>query len=140
MGGIMKRVLLIDDHDEIRRLIRDFLEPAGYDVLDAESVDAGLELTRDIALDVLITDICMPGKNGLRAMAEFKERDPALRVIAISGGPAAPTKEDGVRTVYHDLLQEAAESGAHCTLLKPFDREELLNAISGTSTETNAAL
>ena len=126
----MKRILLIDDHDEIRRLLREFLEPSGYHVTDAASVDEALALQDGAQFDLLVTDICMPGKNGLRAIADFKATSPKIRVIAISGGPAAGTTQDGSRTVYHDLLDEAIEMGAESALIKPFDREQLLNAVS----------
>jgi DNA-binding response OmpR family regulator len=61
----MKRILVIDDDDQVRVMLRDVLEHAGYQVLQAQDGNVGLQLFRAHAVDLIITYIIMPVKDGL---------------------------------------------------------------------------
>ena len=130
----MKRVLVIEDDGSVRSLIRKILEGEGYEVLEAPDGDQGVRTFRDERPDLVLTDIFMPEKEGLETISELGLLDPAVRVIAISGG--------GNMGILNPLPM-AAKLGAVRTLAKPFGRRELLEAVvaaledPGTSSPEN---
>ena len=132
----MKRVLVIEDDGSVRSLIRKILEGEGYEVLEAPDGDQGVRTFRDERPDLVLTDIFMPEKEGLETISELGLLDPAVRVIAISGG--------GNMGILNPLPM-AAKLGAVRTLAKPFGRRELLEAVAaaledlGTSSPENLA-
>lgn len=84
----------------------------------------GLELTRlarDTHLDVVITDVMMPERDGLEVITELRKSHPSIRIIATSGGGAAMEAAD--------CLYVAKRLGAHATLKKPFNQAQLLKAL-----------
>ncbi len=117
----MARILIIDDDDIIRRMLRLMLTKAGYDVLDAADGKEGIELFRENNVDLVITDLIMPEKEGLEMIMELKTDFPDVKIIAMSGG--AQMGPEG-------YLQLADALGAQQTLKKPIARQELLGAIA----------
>ena len=116
----MTRILLIDDDVQVREMLRQMLERAGYEVVDASSGREGLEHYQAAAIDLIITDILMPDQDGLETIRELRRLAPAAKIIAISGGG-----QSGLL----DLLPIAEKLGAQCTLRKPLRRLELLEAV-----------
>jgi len=116
----MKRVLIIDDDDQFREMLRFMVERAGYEVEEAEDGEIGIELQQQSPFDLIITDIIMPNKEGIGTIVELKNDYPELKIIAISGGG---------RVVPNDYLDIAEKLGAHRTLSKPFERKELIQTI-----------
>ncbi len=117
----MTRILVIDDEDEIRAIIRKSLERDGYQVTDASNANVGMKLCQEEPFDLVITDIVMPEKDGIEAIGEIRRYFPKTKIIAISGGSQ--------RLKANDVLHTAGILGAQCTLSKPFELEELLNAV-----------
>src|SRR5712691_11050547 len=116
----MTRILLIDDDALVRDILRQMLERAGYDVVEAASGRDGLQQYQSTAIDLIITDILMPDQDGLETIQELRRLAPEAKIIAISGGG-----QSGLL----DLLPIAEKLGAQCTLRKPLRRQELLEAI-----------
>src|SRR5713101_6862693 len=116
----MTRILLIDDDALARDMLRQMLERAGYDVVDAASGREGLQQYQASAIDLIITDILMPDQDGLETIQELRRLAPEAKIIAISGGG---------QTGLLDLLPVAEKLGAQCTLRKPLRRQELLEAV-----------
>jgi YesN/AraC family two-component response regulator len=116
----MARVLIIDDEPTLRATLRDMLEDDGYDVLDAPDGEKGLVLLRHNAVDVVLTDIMMPEKEGLETIQEIKQAHPTARIVAMSGGGT---------TGNLSYLNIADKLGAHHVLAKPFARQDLLSAL-----------
>jgi diguanylate cyclase (GGDEF)-like protein len=106
-------VLLVDDERFARTVYSDYLRVAGYDVQVAESADAALAALRARRFDLLITDIILPGADGLELLGEAKRLDPNLEVIVI-------TALDRV-----DPAVRAMKSGASDYLVKPVTPEAL---------------
>jgi DNA-binding NtrC family response regulator len=82
----MARILIIDDDEPIRRTLRRMLELAGYDVVEAADGREGVELYKADSVDLVLTDLIMPEKEGIQAAAELRHYDPEVKIIAISGG------------------------------------------------------
>jgi DNA-binding response OmpR family regulator len=116
----MARILVIDDDPQVQDMLKQFLERAGYEVGVAPDGNAGLILHRAHPADLIITDIVMPGKEGLETIMECRRDFPAVRIIAISGGGKIGP---------HDYLNTARAMGAQRTFSKPFDLQELLAAV-----------
>jgi CheY-like chemotaxis protein len=117
----MIHVLVIDDEAPIRALVRQMLEAAGYQVSEAADGAAGITLLRTLPVALLITDLFMPGQEGIQTILEVCQHFPQVKLLAISGG----AKRSNL-----NLLPEASAFGAHSTLAKPFTRQELLDAVS----------
>jgi DNA-binding response OmpR family regulator len=116
----MARILLIEDNDLIRTLLRDSLAFAGHTVIEARNGKEGLELFRQAGTDLVLTDIVMPEKEGLAVLMELRKSHPAVNIIAMSGGGLGSGR---------DYLAAAKLLGAAKVLLKPFPIEVLLAAI-----------
>ena len=117
----MTCILVIDDDPASCYLVKTILEHAGYQVLLAGGGDEGLRLFRNHAIDVVITDILMPGTDGLAVIRELLTIAPDIKIIALSGGGMILTAETS--------LHVARKMGAFESLAKPFVRTELLAAV-----------
>ncbi len=104
-----ERILIIDDETEIRLLLKEILEGDGYAVCLADGGAAGLAVLEREHIDVVITDIIMPDKEGLETIMEIKQNWPALKIIAMSGALQRVT-----------YLELADRFGVNACLAKPF--------------------
>ncbi|WP_221028827.1 response regulator [Actomonas aquatica] len=117
----MPRILIADDNDELLEFQRLFLNENGYNVLTATNGDEAVRLIRENDdIDLLVTDVLMPDKEGVETILELRSIAPDLPVIAISGG-------GHVGAV--DYLQLARSAGAKATLAKPCPPSVLLATI-----------
>ena len=110
----MARVMLVDDEQQIRNMMRKMLENREHTFFEAENGVQALERYREARPDLVITDILMPEKGGLALIAEIKKINPAQRIIAISGGG-----KDGKLC----FLSTAKAINGVTTLKKPFTME-----------------
>jgi CheY-like chemotaxis protein len=78
-------VLIVDDDEYFRALARTIVEPCGFEVLEADGVTACLEALRARAVDAVILDIVMPGRDGIEALRELKTISPETKVLTVSG-------------------------------------------------------
>ena len=117
----MALILIIDDEEQVLHLLRETLTREGHQVISAQDGVAGLEAFRRNRVDLVITDILMPEKDGLDTIREMVALEPKVRIIAISGGG---------RIGVLDFLPVAEVFGAMHTLTKPFERQELLDAVN----------
>jgi CheY-like chemotaxis protein len=127
----MTRIIVIDDEEDIRNVLVEVLERAGYDVDTAQDSDAGLQLMRTKGADLVITDIIMPGKDGVDTAYQIRMEFPNTRIIVISGGGnVMPMEYEPGAIKTSAYLASADAAGADMTLTKPFDRNEILEAVS----------
>jgi DNA-binding response OmpR family regulator len=118
VSGIV--VCVIEDDDDVRKFIRATLERAGFAVVDASNGEAGIKIVERVAVDVVVTDIVMPEREGLETIMDLKKRFPLLPILAISGqGKVGPK----------DYLQLAAALGADDVLTKPFSPKDLVGKV-----------
>ncbi|MBL8071545.1 MAG: response regulator [Nitrospira sp.] len=116
------RVLVVDDEDSIRSLLRMMLAQAGYDVEEAEDGGRAVEVLNSgdnpLMVDVIICDIRMPRINGVEAIAYFRAQYPSLPVIVLTG--------------YHDeqLASSLRKQGVVECLEKPAEREQILASVA----------
>jgi len=111
------RVLLVDDEPYIREILSRWLVDEGYVCDQADDADSALRLLAAGDLDLMISDIRMPGRSGLELLDEARSRYPDLAVIMLT---AVDDRETAIRTL---------EAGAFGYVIKPFDRNELLISV-----------
>jgi CheY-like chemotaxis protein len=117
----MPSILVVDDEQQIRQLIREMLEQAGYHVTEARDGKEALEHYRLAPADVVIMDILMPDQDGLEATTTLRREFPNVKVIAITGG------NDMIGIL--NFLDVARMLGAHRALQKPFEMKTLLDIV-----------
>jgi len=84
-GGGTERVLVVEDEDSLRSLVRETLRRYGYDVVDASNADAALVAAAQSEPDILVTDIVMPGTGGHELAARMRESHPRAAILYMSG-------------------------------------------------------
>ena len=119
-ASVQHSILVIDDDKNIRTLLRTILEREGYRVVDALDGDKGIRRYQESPTDLVITDLIMPGKEGIETIRDLRREFPHVKIIAVSGGG---------RIGPDSYLKMAKGVGALRTLSKPFDRLALLKAI-----------
>jgi CheY-like chemotaxis protein len=115
------RVLVVDDEDVLRSTLRDICLDAGHHVLEARNAREALELLATQEVDVVCTDLGMPGMNGWQLADEIRARWPHLRVGLMTGW--------GVRIE----PEEVQSHNVHFLISKPFSVEEILEALASTA-------
>ena len=116
----MARILIIDDHAPTRDILRQALERAGHEVVEAPDGRVGITRQRAMPAEVIITDILMPEQEGFETIRELRRDFPTTGIIAISGGG-----QIGCDT----LLAIAERLGAQRVLQKPFGLQDMLDAV-----------
>ena len=116
----MVRILIIDDDPQILDMLGQVLEREGYDIVKASNGREGIKLYRENPVDLIITDIIMPEKEGIETIFELRKDFPDLKIIAISGGGRIDPEE---------YLFVAQKLGVQRTFAKPIARAELLKAV-----------
>jgi DNA-binding response OmpR family regulator len=116
-------VLVIDDDLAVRGMLRKMLMSEGFTVLEAANGIEGMrQLNENRDIEIVVTDLIMPDKEGIETIKEIRQTAPEIRIIAISGGGKWSAE---------DYLRIAERLGADATLCKPFLKKELLDTISG---------
>lgn len=110
-------ILIVEDEDEIRRLLHEFLEKNGYDVMTAADGQQALKMAEENVPDLVITDLLLPKEHGVDVMQHMKDRF-FLPVIAISGIYKKSEVMNKLDDIYVDGFFE-----------KPLNLEELLGCI-----------
>jgi DNA-binding response OmpR family regulator len=114
----MKRILVIDDDQDVRSCVRNILEQSGYTVLEAENGSVGIDIFRQNTVDLVIVDLFMPEKEGIETIIELRKGYADLKILAISGGIPGYGPDH--------FLHIAQKLGADGSLDKPFNMQQLL--------------
>lgn len=119
----MERILIIDDEAAIREMLRQMLEREGFSVVTMPNGNGVLELQRKDPVDLVITDLIMPEKEGISTIKELKDHFPDLKIIAMTGGGRLGEQ------ITETYLTMAKKLGATKTFSKPISRTKLLELI-----------
>ncbi len=111
-------ILLVDDDKTVLSMLEQGLSELGYRVIPASQGADAIALHQDNDIDIVVTDILMPEKDGLELMMALREKGSASKIIAMSGSNPA-----------NNYLKHAKLFGAKETLQKPFQLEVLTQAI-----------
>jgi len=113
----MTKILLVEDEERVRSLLKEVLESAGYEIQEASSGKEALQRYAQSRPDLILTDIVMPDTEGIEMIIKIRKNDAKVKIIAMSGG---------------DYLEMAKKLGADGTLTKPFSNQVLLDAVKAT--------
>ncbi len=116
----MAEIMVVDDEEQIRMMIKQLLEREGHKVIAISNGAEAVRAYRRNPVDLIITDLIMPDKEGIEIITELKREFPEVKIIAMSGGG---------RVGPDNYLFLAEKLGAQRTFSKPFDPQELLSAI-----------
>jgi CheY-like chemotaxis protein len=119
-GAKALQVLVVDDEPDVRLSLREILERAGHEVVEANDGSAAIRAYRRSRPACTITDILLPRKGGLHLIREILELNPAAKILAISGG--------GQRGKLNFLSTARTFPGVR-TLKKPFQIEDLFDVL-----------
>ena len=115
--GENARILVVDDDENIRRVLATILEEEGYDVETVDTARKATERTKRGFFNLALIDIRLPDMEGIEVLTRMKDTVPRMRKIIITG---YPTLQNAV---------EAVNRGADAYVLKPFDVEKILTTI-----------
>ena len=111
------RILIIDDDENIRKVLTTILEDEGYDVESVDTAKKAIERTRRKFYNLALIDIRLPDMEGIELLTKMKNTTPKIRKLIITG---YPTLQNAV---------EAVNRGADAYIMKPFDMEKVLEEI-----------
>ena len=115
--GETTRILIVDDDENIRKVLTTILEDEGYDVESVDTAKKAIERTRRKFYNLALIDIRLPDMEGIELLTKMKNTTPKIRKIIITG---YPTLQNAV---------EAVNRGADAYIMKPFDMEKVLEEI-----------
>ena len=118
----MSKILIVDDEKNIRNILCESLKREAHDIYEASSGQEATDILDANPIDLMITDLVMPGKTGLDLIMEIKEKIPDLNIIAISGG-------GGINGRF-DYLPIAQLIGANNIIRKPFSVADIKKMVS----------
>jgi len=119
------RILVVDDEQLVRELTTQVLERAGYEVLAVESAQQALELLTRDDVDLVVTDVVMPGLSGVELLAEIRGTRSDLPVLLMTGGSHEPER-----------TTRALDAGASAIVYKPFSHVDLTDAVAAALAES----
>ena len=96
------RILVVDDDPDIRGVIREFLEPEGYEVRSAANAREAFGILGFEEVDLVLTDLVMPDREGIEMIQEIRHRFPGVKTVAMSG--AKPLNSSLLRLTLQQVL------------------------------------
>ena len=127
IGGLLstssaiRRILVVDDDASLRNLLAQTLEGSGFQAFTAEDGREARQQIEEHRIDLVITDLAMPGEEGMELIRALRKDQPDVKIVAMSGAFGT------------DVLRAARALGAHISLVKPLSKETLLQSIDQLS-------
>ena len=113
-----ERILIVDDDEAIRHLLRRILEREGYTTESAANAEAAIDFLKKQSFDLVVSDVVMPGKSGIQLLEEIRINYPNISTLMISGNSTKKTAESVI------------SKGAYDFLLKPFQKKQVVISVS----------
>jgi CheY-like chemotaxis protein len=114
------RVLVLEDDEVVRSIIRRMLLRGGYEIIEADTTRSGLEKTWSLEADVVLGDMCLGRRDGISVMAAIRHARPGMPLVAVSG-----RSED---EIWARFSAEGLRESVWC-LPKPFTQDDLLGTL-----------
>ena len=120
-------ILVVDDEDIVQSLVRDALEDEGHVVYTCSSGEDAVHILQNEPIELLITDIRMPGMDGTQLVERAREMNPAIGVVFMTGYASLTSAKDAIK------------QGALDYIMKPFELSEIRQAVSNAISKLNVA-
>jgi len=117
----MAKILLVEDDDEVRSVLKTLLQEEGHEVSEAAEGNAAIEQFLKLSVDLVVTDLVMPDKEGLETIIDLRRTHPDVKIMAMSGGG---------RNSPQDYLDMAKRLGAIEVIAKPFSIDDFLRCVN----------
>lgn len=117
----MARILVVDDEKDMRDMLCNLLSVSRHEIAEAENGSQALDLMSNETYDLVLTDVVMPDIDGIELIMKIRERVPAQKIIAMSGG-------GGIEGRY-DYLEITRLVGANQIMQKPFTMQQLKDSV-----------
>jgi two-component system, chemotaxis family, chemotaxis protein CheY len=114
----MPKIMVVDDSEFMRKVLRNILEAGGHKVIEARSADEALERFVREGADVITMDIVMPDKDGIEAVRRLKEFNSKAKIIMISA------------LGHQKTVMKSLEAGAVDFIIKPFTADDVLESVN----------
>ena len=118
----MPRILLVEDDERVRLMLKDLLESEGYEIQEASNGREALQSFASSLPDLVLTDLVMPDTEGIEMIIKMRKSNRNVKIVAMSGGV--------------DYLNLAKQLGALRTLTKPFSNQAVLDVVKATLEDT----
>jgi len=118
----MARILLVEDDERVRLMLKDLLESEGYEIQEASNGKEALKSFASSLPDLVLTDLVMPDTEGIEMIIKMRKSNRNVKIVAMSGGV--------------DYLNLAKQLGALRTLTKPFSNQAVLDVVKETLEDT----
>src|SRR5579862_1832419 len=130
----MARILVVDDEEGIRAFLTEALDGQDYDVVAASDGTEAAALLDRQSFDVVVTDLKMPGRNGLELLAKIRAEMPEAQVILLTAHATVDSAVAAMKTGAFDYLQKPVGSPAALRMLvaRAIERRQLLAAREGS--------
>ena len=119
--GKLRKILIVDDEEDLRKTLCEFLEEKGYKTVEARSGEEAIQKVKENGFQIIFMDIKLQGMNGAETYKFIKKIDPKTRTVMMTG------------YAVEDLVNEAIENNAYCCLYKPFVLNQVLTTIEQIS-------
>ncbi len=127
VSGVHGKIMIIEDEEEVREILKLHLESAGYEVIEAEDGEKAIEKMKEgsnlLRVGLIITDIRMPKINGVEAIEYLREHAPSKPIMVVTGYPDT------------DLAISLMQKGVKEYLVKPVEKEKLLEKVKAVLAE-----
>jgi DNA-binding response OmpR family regulator len=117
----MTKILIVEDDQQLREMLKQLLEGESFEVIDSGDGEEAIKTLHENEVDLMITDIIMPEKDGVSLVRDLRKQFPDLKIIAISGGSRHIDPQNPLKIV--------EKMGVDRTLTKPFKLSELLDVV-----------
>jgi len=114
----MARIMVVDDSEFMRRVLRNILEAGGHSVIEAGSAAEAVERYSKEGADLVTMDIVMPSMDGIEAIRRLKQVDDHVRIVMISA------------LGHQKTVLRALEAGALDFIIKPFTEDDVLESVN----------
>lgn len=116
----MARILIVDDEDNVQFVLAQALRKQGHEILTARDGDDALRTLSSEKVDLVVTDLIMPNREGLETIQDIRLNWPDVKIVAMSGGGRSRNTK---------ILALARKLGAHTILKKPFPMAEIVRTV-----------
>jgi CheY-like chemotaxis protein len=123
----MTTILLVEDEVLLREGVQEILEVHGYKVIGAGDGQEALEWLDQVSVQLIITDLVMPGMNGVDFIHKVRQKFPILPIIVASGSPGSVVRRLGIESIH--------VPGATASIGKPFKTSELIAMVQSALNE-----
>jgi DNA-binding NtrC family response regulator len=137
----MEKILVVDDDEDLRAIVREVLKEGGFSVAEAKDGLSGLKLFRAGTPDAVLIDLKMPHMDGMETMKEFRKIDPNVPVIILTGHGDIPTAVEAIKSGAYDFISKPPEFDRLVfTLRRAIERRSLEREVERANSALSSSL